>query len=49
MPYRKKSCCRENVPRHRCYVGIRRPVGSTDQANPSCFYFRISRIWMERR
>ena len=27
---------------------IRRPVGSTDQAYPSCFYFRISWILMER-
>ena len=29
------------------YVSIRGPVGSTDQANPSCFYFRISWILME--
>ena len=30
------------------YVYIRRPVPSTDQALPSCFYFRISWILMER-
>ena len=28
-------------------IHIRRPVPSTDQALPSCFYFRISRILME--
>ena len=27
---------------HTKYPEIRRPVGSTDQAYPSCFYFRIS-------
>jgi hypothetical protein len=31
------------------YVGSRRLMGSTDQADPSCFYFRISWILMERR
>ena len=34
----------------QCYnLCIRRPVPSTDQALPSCFYFRISWILMERR
>ena len=28
---------------------VRRPVPSTDQAIPSCFYFRISWILMEQR
>ena len=31
------------------YMCIRRPVPSTDQAIPSCFYFRISWILMEQR
>ena len=31
------------------YIHTRRPVPSTDQANPSCFYFRISWISMEQR
>ena len=31
------------------YLGSRRPVPSTDQAIPSCFYFRISWILMEQR
>ena len=30
------------------FLLIRRPVPSTDQALPSCFSFRISRILMER-
>ena len=32
-----------------CYICSRRPVPSTDQAIPSCFYFRISWILMEQR
>ena len=31
------------------YLNSRRPVLSTDQAIPSCFYFRISWISMEQR
>ena len=31
------------------YLLTRRPVPSTDQAIPSCFYFRISWILMEQR
>jgi hypothetical protein len=30
------------------YLYIRRLMGSTDQTDPSCFYFRISWILMER-
>ena len=30
------------------YLCIRRPLGSTNQSNPSCFYFRISWILMEQ-
>ena len=30
------------------YISTRRPVPSTDQAIPSCFYFRISWILMEQ-
>jgi hypothetical protein len=30
------------------YIYIRRPVPSTDQAIPSCFYFRISWILLEQ-
>ena len=31
------------------YISNRRLMGSTDQADPSCFYFRISWILMEQR
>ena len=31
----------------RFWLKSRRPVGSTNQANPSCFYFRISWILIE--
>ena len=30
------------------YIHSRRPVPTTNQALPSCFYFRISRILMEQ-
>ena len=35
---------------HNCHlvVNSRRPVPSTDQAPPSCFYFRVSWILMEQ-
>ena len=32
----------------KTFLHIRRPVPSTDQALPSCFYFRISWILMEQ-
>ena len=37
-----------NLERTLTKVCIRRPVPSTDQALPSCFYFRISWILMKR-
>jgi hypothetical protein len=35
--------------RHRTNMIIRRLIGSTDQADPSCFHFSISWILIERR
>ena len=41
--------CFSKIAKARCNsVHIRSLMVSTDQADPSCFYFRISRILMER-
>ena len=53
--YKCKICDSQFSTKQRCYIHTkskyipsRRPVSSTDQALPSCFYFRISWILMER-